>query len=726
MLNADKRVLAACAALAIGIFPASATAQMALEAPAPVADTGLAYPKSFLAVDQAEAGAVLMAVDVSGALFRRASLDGASPWIPIVYDFPLVDNLAVLPDGRLISGKDNGAIIVGGFNQQMSTNTEPVPGGQYVKDVDALPDGALVAVTADGALYISEGLGMPWFSLPGQPIQKIAVLPEGTLLGVGFDSSLKYREALQGDKWRDLRGTLKAADVAALKDGTILLIGLDGKLYRTTRSIDATLNIEAITAISPSTGTDAYTQVLFNIIGEVAESTVSFGAKYGVKAAWKMGVGVRKLTMHNVVTTRRVLKTGFEAGFDVLPTGGNEFANAANDLIRKYPGDDDVYIKINGRKIWPQGENIDMNSQTTHSVNYSIDYVVGQGPVTMDVMDYDSPFSILSNSRSYDDNIGRAALHFLEPGFDGEVILSNRQEGSIYRATVSVDCYPAGACSLPTFIIPGAFPTKQTFSSNEAIVVDFDQITYADRYFVAVGQQDGRGQQIPLETYSGQLVFNSLDPGAYWVSLVDRNGHWIFADVPGEVIRSFPFMVEEPFPTYNPPTNNSSTNNSLANTPNSGAPASPGGNAYAPPTNSSPGGLPNSSGAATLGDRGSVLAAILAASEDAYNAAGAAIVISDQGALDNGFSSQQIDLGYFYAGYTYVISAAGDSQVSRLGMTVSDASGASYESTADPGSEAIQTIEFTPVTDQSYTAIIDMSDCQTAACNWILVVAQAP
>jgi hypothetical protein len=97
-------------------------------------------------------------------------------------------------------------------------------------------------------------------------------------------------------------------------------------------------------------------------------------------------------------------------------------------LARSFAGSDELYIKVNGRKIWPGGKYVTIGSQQTHAVNFSADLT---GDVNISLYEYDK--------MSSDDYMG---CYIVKPDHSIGThmpVIDHPPEGSIYMLAVEVN-----------------------------------------------------------------------------------------------------------------------------------------------------------------------------------------------------------------------------------------------------------------------------------------------
>ena len=164
----------------------------------------------------------------------------------------------------------------------------------------------------------------------------------------------------------------------------------------------ATLKINQVRCVHPSTGVAGYAEGFIEIVSTTmgaALATLIFGVTGpGAVAAGLAGA----------------------AGGAVLGKGINEASKMIGQTIH-----DDLYILVNGKKIWPDGDYQAINSGETVDVNYSTQF---DGQITVTLMEHDTI--------SYDDNLGEAVL---DQNSQSDVYMfTNSEEGDVYSVSIEI------------------------------------------------------------------------------------------------------------------------------------------------------------------------------------------------------------------------------------------------------------------------------------------------
>lgn len=163
------------------------------------------------------------------------------------------------------------------------------------------------------------------------------------------------------------------------------------------------LTIVSVKCIKPSSGIDSIAQSIFGIIGGAISGTATF-----VAGAVSGGL--------LIAATGVAAAGGASAGVAVI-----------NGLDHFFAGTDELYIKVNGSRVWPSGKYKDINSQQTKEVGHTLPL---GGKVTIQLWEYDVV--------SADDLLG-----YLELGGDHQTgsftyLVQNRDEGSIYEINIKI------------------------------------------------------------------------------------------------------------------------------------------------------------------------------------------------------------------------------------------------------------------------------------------------
>jgi hypothetical protein len=166
-----------------------------------------------------------------------------------------------------------------------------------------------------------------------------------------------------------------------------------------------TLTLVSVKCIKPSSGIDDFARGIFGAIGAVAGgagaiagATVTGGlliAATGIAAVGGAGAGVQVIE-----------------GLDYF-----------------FAGDDDLYIKVDGKKIWPSsGNSVKISSQQTKQIGYS--FQMPKNSTTIELWEYDTISS--------DDKLGYLTIPESHNAGYFTYLISNSDEGSIYEINIQI------------------------------------------------------------------------------------------------------------------------------------------------------------------------------------------------------------------------------------------------------------------------------------------------
>ena len=168
----------------------------------------------------------------SGHLVTKRSFQSttADPWTAVTGNGTL-GSVALLQDGRLLaadldSGQLYTTIAVNANWQPVAQNNPPV------QMVTVMPNGKILAVGTDGALWTKDTLDTAWSPLANSAgVVSVAVMQDGRLVGVGTGGDLFTKDTLTS-VWK-LAATTGGTgiSVTVLHDGTFLLVNRDNQLY---------------------------------------------------------------------------------------------------------------------------------------------------------------------------------------------------------------------------------------------------------------------------------------------------------------------------------------------------------------------------------------------------------------------------------------------------------------------------------------------------------------
>jgi hypothetical protein len=170
-----------------------------------------------------------------------------------------------------------------------------------------------------------------------------------------------------------------------------------------------TLTIHSVKCISPARGIDNVTRAAFGTLGAIA------------------GAGV-------IVAGAKVTGGAFLA---VAASAGISGASVASQAIRGLElldgilsGTDDLYIKVNNQKVWPESQDMDFVAEQMMQLDLRVPFT---GNLKIELMEYDSG--------SGDDSLGTAFIDTtaMTGTFGPEQLMIFREaEGSIYELFISV------------------------------------------------------------------------------------------------------------------------------------------------------------------------------------------------------------------------------------------------------------------------------------------------
>jgi len=167
--------------------------------------------------------------------------------------------------------------------------------------------------------------------------------------------------------------------------------------------------LKAVKCVKPSTGVDGWVNDMVGGLAAVAIATAGAGACVGTAGAACAVIAAGAGASMGVIT-----QTAVDNG--VLASIGKVFPGS----------DDDLYITMDGTKVWPKGKDHDIGSQETVHPN-----IFRNGRPTICLMERDSGWW------SSDDNMGCADTHRLKPGHVSLIIVS-KEEGSSYIVELQI------------------------------------------------------------------------------------------------------------------------------------------------------------------------------------------------------------------------------------------------------------------------------------------------
>jgi len=167
--------------------------------------------------------------------------------------------------------------------------------------------------------------------------------------------------------------------------------------------------LKAVRCVKPSTGVDGWVNDMVGGLAAVAIATAGAGACVGTAGAACAVIAAGAGASMGVIT-----QTAVDNG--VLASIGSVFPGS----------DDDLYITMDGTKVWPSYSDHGIGSQETVYPN-----IFRNGRPTICLMERDSGWW------SSDDNMGCADTHSLKPGHVSLIIVS-KEEGSSYIVELQI------------------------------------------------------------------------------------------------------------------------------------------------------------------------------------------------------------------------------------------------------------------------------------------------
>ena len=165
------------------------------------------------------------------------------------------------------------------------------------------------------------------------------------------------------------------------------------------------LTIVSVKCIRPSAGIDGVARTLFGAIGAVAGGAVAMA---GTVASGGL----------LIASTAAATYGGASAG-----------VVAIDGLANVFGGEDELYLKANGNKLWP-GEDMDgvaIKSQQTIDMGLTVSLV---DDMRIDLMEYDYA--------SGDDHMGYEIIKPAHQNGDFTYLITHEGEGSIYNLNIRV------------------------------------------------------------------------------------------------------------------------------------------------------------------------------------------------------------------------------------------------------------------------------------------------
>lgn len=140
-----------------------------------------------------------------------------------------VTDVVVTPDGHVLGIGMDHAIWM---RDHLHAPWHPVAGTQAIKALARAPEGTLIAAGLDGDLYTRAQLDQPWQHVPDSGhVVGITSLGEGKVVVAGSAGDLCVREHADAGPWRQVDATLVITKVVALPGGQLVAVGPDQQLY---------------------------------------------------------------------------------------------------------------------------------------------------------------------------------------------------------------------------------------------------------------------------------------------------------------------------------------------------------------------------------------------------------------------------------------------------------------------------------------------------------------
>ena len=180
--------------------------------------------------------------------------------------------------------------------------------------------------------------------------------------------------------------------------------------------------LEEVLCINPSSGTDFATTALFAIIDFAAFTLVGGGALGPAYEGVALAAGMAEVL--TVGAGQIVEATNEEETEGGLPFPASELAFA---IAQKYSGEDDLLVKINGRKIWPNGNSEPIESQESVRLNRYYIHEKSLGAI-IELKEYDYG--------SDDDTLGSVAFTDNDTSYY-RTVFSSSDEKSLFNVSVT-------------------------------------------------------------------------------------------------------------------------------------------------------------------------------------------------------------------------------------------------------------------------------------------------
>ena len=178
-----------------------------------------------------------------------------------------------------------------------------------------------------------------------------------------------------------------------------------------------TLTIGSIQCVTPSTGVAGWWEKAVNELGSV------LGKVVGDSAATALD-GVLDVATDGVAIFLTPLEE--DAGSTIGGKVGGALASAANSLSKSIGQDiaDQLYVKVNGKKIWPSDKDHRIKANETVNVNYHTSFSTS---IVVELMEWDM---------IKDDNLGQTT--FTTSSQSGVYMFANSKEQDIYAVAIQI------------------------------------------------------------------------------------------------------------------------------------------------------------------------------------------------------------------------------------------------------------------------------------------------
>ncbi len=174
---------------------------------------------------------VILAVGTDHQLYIRPTID--IPWVAYPNSGNVVGIVVRPENGRTIAAGTDGNLYVHNADLKNATPwTGPVPNSGTVIAIALRPDHAhtLLGVGGNHLLYQWQEKEMNWCPLQTDgKVIGITVRPDNLVIGIGENYRLCYLSP--DNKWIDGQDTTMMKSVAAMSDGSLVGVGMEGTLY---------------------------------------------------------------------------------------------------------------------------------------------------------------------------------------------------------------------------------------------------------------------------------------------------------------------------------------------------------------------------------------------------------------------------------------------------------------------------------------------------------------